>query len=253
MAVAARLLPLLLALATLPVAPALAQSPAIQAPTSQAPATAPAAPPAGAPVACPARDARIRLAIVDPPPVIDSTVSSAALQARTGRVASAGSHHLGLTTSSVEWQSELNATYRQGPNGQICAVPAQVVLTLVQQEHRVELAAELPVEGCLWRAVLAHERRHVAVNKRTLRQAAAEARAAAEAWALAARARGATVEEAMTSLQAGLRRAIEPSLASMAAARGRAHQQIDSAEEYRRLSSICTADQAALRARLRAP
>jgi hypothetical protein len=126
-----------------------------------------------------------------------------------------------------------------------------VVLVLAQTEHLVRIAHEIPRGTCLFRAVEAHERRHVAVNRRTLRAAAGRARRAAEAWAATAEGRGATEREAMAALQRGLRRAIEPAMAAMRAQRDAAHRGIDTEAEYRRLARICAADQRALRERLR--
>jgi hypothetical protein len=203
------------------------------------------------PPACPGAAPRVRLILLDPEPVLSGELGVDALHGETGQPRSVTLHHLGLTTSRVEWHSELETRYREGPGG-VCARPAQIGLTLVQTEHLVRIASEIPPGGCLWREVEAHERRHVAVNRRTLRVAAERARLAAEAWAARAEGRGATLDEAMASLQAGLRRAIEPALAGMRATREAEHRSIDSAGEYRRLSQVCPADQRRLRERLRA-
>jgi hypothetical protein len=224
-------------------ASALAQAP-------QAPAAAPQAPAAMAGPACPPRQPRIRLSVVDPEPVLDTSLGIDALHAETGRPRSATLHHLALTISRVEWHSEINAR-TLSTRGGVCATPDQVTLTLVQAEHLIRIAEEIPPGSCLFREVEAHERRHVAVNRRTLRTAAGRARAAAESWAASAAGRGATEQEAMAALQASLRRAIEPALAAMRARREAAHREIDAPAEYRRLARICPEDQRVLRERLR--
>jgi hypothetical protein len=187
--------------------------------------------------------------------VLSTDSGVVALHAETGRPRSATAHHLGLTTSRVEWLTRVDIRYTRArlPDGteRFCVVPAEVALTLSQAEHRIRIAREIAPEGCLFREVEAHERRHVAVNRRTLREAAAHARAAGQAWVRTAEARGATLEEAMASLRRGLREAIGPSLAAMRAARDRGHGAIDSPAEYRRLGRVCPEDQAALRERLR--
>lgn len=188
--------------------------------------------------------------MIDPEPVLSHALGVDGLHDETGQPRSATLHHLGLTTSRVEWQSEIETRYRSGAGG-VCARPATVVLNLVQTEHLVRIAHEIPPGGCLDREVTAHELRHVAVNRRTLREAAGRARAAAAAWAARAEGRGATLEEAMGSLQFGLRQAIEPALAAMRDARERAHQAIDSLAEYRRLSRVCQGEQRLLREALR--
>lgn len=195
---------------------------------------------------------QVRLEVLDPAPVESGALSVDELHRETGQPRSATLHHLGLTTSRVEWQSEIETRYRSTEGG-VCARPAVVTLNLVQTEHLVRIAREIPAGGCLWREVLAHERRHVAVNRQTLRQAGARARTAAIAWGARAEGRGATLDEAMGQLQQGLRRAIEPALAAMRAAREAAHREIDSEAEYRRLSRICLEDQRVLRGPLRPP
>lgn len=210
-----------------------------------------AALPAGAAPACPSVKARIRVSVTDPEPVLSTTLGIDALHARSGRPRSASVHHLALTSSRVEWQGEIDARTATGRGG-VCARPERVVLVLAQTEHLVRIAHEIPRGTCLFREVEAHERRHVAVNRRTLHAAASRARSAAEAWAATAEGRGATEREAVAALQRGLRHAIEPAVASMRAARDTAHRGIDTEAEYRRLSRVCPADQRALRERLRA-
>jgi hypothetical protein len=210
-----------------------------------------AAGPARAQGGCPPAEPRLRLSVVDPEPVVGHELGIDALHGETGQPRSETLHHLGLTTSRVEWQSEIETRYRSTAGG-VCAVPARVTLTLVQTEHLLRIARELPEGSCLYREVLAHERRHVAVNRRTLRAAAERARGAAEAWAARAEGRGATLEEAMASLQQGLRRALEPSLAGMRKAREAGHRGIDTAAEYQRLARVCPGDQRLLREGLRA-
>lgn len=203
---------------------------------------------------CPARQPRIRLSVVDPEPARRTDRGIDALHVATGRARGPTVHHLALTTSRVEWRSQLGArtTTRPGPHPHtVCAVPERVTLTLVQSEHVVRIARELAPGTCLYRAVAAHEARHVAVNRRTLQAAGTQAREAATAWAAAAEGHGATEAAAMATLQRELRRAVEPALAAMRVERDAAHGAIDTPEEYRRLGQVCPADQRVLRAKLR--
>lgn len=206
--------------------------------------------PAGAAPACPPARVQVRVAVTDPEPALSTRLGIDALHAKSGRPRSATVHHLALTSSRVEWQGEIDARTMAGRGG-ACARPERVLLTLAQTEHLVRIAHEIPRGTCLFRAVEAHERRHVAVNRRTLRAAAARARRAAGAWAAGAEGRGATEREAVAALQRGLRHAIEPAMAAMRAQRDAAHRAIDTEAEYRRLARICPADQRALRERLR--
>jgi len=202
--------------------------------------------------ACPDGEPRVSLALVDPPPRLSTDQGVAALHAESGAPRSATRHQLGLTASRVEWRSEIETRWREGPGG-ICAAPGRITLQLAQTEHQIRIAREIPRGGCLFRAVEAHERRHAAVNQETLRHAAAEMRRAAEGWAARAEGRGPTVDAAVAALQAGLRESIEPALAAMRRAREAAHAAIDTPDEYLRLSRICAEDQAVLRGRLSRP
>ncbi|MBW8271057.1 hypothetical protein [Caldovatus aquaticus] len=217
-----------------------------------APAAAAAAAAPGRPVpACPPRAPRVRVAVEDPEPTLLGDAGVDALHGRTRTPRTAQVHHLAVTTSRVDWRSEITAHYARAPGGgPVCAVPAVVALHLVHAEHVIRLAREIPEGGCLWREVLAHEWRHVAVNRRALRAAAQRLRTAAEAWAARASARAPEVEGAVAALQEQLRRAIEPALAAMRAERERGHRAIDTRAEYGRLARVCPEDQAVLDERI---
>jgi len=200
---------------------------------------------------CPAGPVRLRVTIVDPPAELSTTGDLAALRDAAGPSPGATLRHLALTASRVEWRGEIETRDRTLPGG-VCATPAAVTLALVQTEHRIRIAREIPRGSCLFRALEAHERRHVAVNQATLRQAAGQARQAAAAWASQAEGHGATAEAAAAALQQGLRQAIAPALDRLREARDLAHGAIDSDAEYARLGRICPADQQRLRPALRA-
>jgi hypothetical protein len=151
----------------------------------------------------------------------------------------------------VEWRSEITVRSRGPQGGPVCAVPTEIRLRLLHAEHSIRLARELPRNGCLANEVLAHERRHVEVNRRTLREAAAELRNVARAWAARAEVRAPDVNAAATALQDELSRAVEPVLEKLRAAREAGHAAIDTTEEYRRLGRVCPEDQRRLRAALR--
>lgn len=204
----------------------------------------PACPPRGAPV--------LRVTLQDPEPRLLPPVPAAQLGAQSGaQEAQAHLHHLGLTVSRVEWRSEITVRSRGAAGGPVCGVPAEIRLSLVHAEHAIRLAREIPRDGCLAREVLAHERRHVEVNRRTLREAAEELRGIARAWAERAEARAADPGQAAAALQDDLSAAVEPVLARLRAAREAGHAAIDTPEEYRRLGRVCPGDQRRLRATLR--
>ena len=202
--------------------------------------------------ACPAGIvASLTVELSDPEPRILPPIRAAALGAEAGMAASSEfPHHLGVTVSRVEWRAELTARGRGPEGGPVCAVPTAIRIRLDHAEHSIRLAREVPRDGCLAREVLAHERRHAELNRRTLRAAAEELRHAARAWAARAEARAPDVGAAAVLLQDDLGRALEPVLERLRAAREAGHAQIDTPEEYRRLSRLCPEDQRRLRAAL---
>lgn len=204
--------------------------------------------------ACPPREPRVVVQVLDPEPVVSAERGMDELHAMTGNPRTAAARHLGLTSARAEWQTEirLRLDARRPAEGPVCAVPDRVTITLALAEHVTRIARELPESGCLFQEVAAHERRHVAVNRATLRDAAVRTRAAAEAWARTAEGHGATAEQAAEALRDGLRRAIEPAMAAMRAAQARRHAAIDTLNEYRRLARICPEDQQVLAERVRA-
>ncbi len=205
-------------------------------------AAEPECPPTGPP--------RVEVSLDDPEPSLDLGTGMDALRAEASAPRGAAFRHLGSTTSQVGWQSELEARVVSGA-GRVCARPERVSISLRHVEHRVRIARELRRGGCLYRETDAHERRHVSVNRATLRRAAAEAEAAARSWAASAVGRGATEEAAMAALREGLRRAVAPAIDAMQAAREAEHRDIDRPEEYQRLGRVCPDEQKAIGARLR--
>lgn len=199
---------------------------------------------------CPSSRPRVDVALEDPEPTLDLGSGMEALRAEDGAARNAAYRHLGVTTSRVDWQSEVEARV-ESSSGRACARPERVSIRLRHAEHSVRVARELPRGGCLFRETEAHERRHVSVNRATLRRTAAEVEAAARNWAASALGRGATEQSALASLQEGLRRAIAPAMDAMQAARDAAHREIDRPEEYQRLGRVCPDEQRALGERAR--
>ncbi|MBX9698467.1 MAG: hypothetical protein K2X74_03465, partial [Acetobacteraceae bacterium] len=170
-----------LALRRLPALAALLSALAATPAAAQDPAPGP--PPATCPRAG-AADLRVRIS--DPDPTLRTEAGIDALHALTGRPRTHLARHLALTTSRIEWLTAVRARVtRLAAEGvaEYCAVPAEISITLEQQEHLIRIAREVPEGGCLFAEVEAHERRHVTVNRDALRRAARHARTAAEAWA----------------------------------------------------------------------
>jgi hypothetical protein len=127
------------------------------------------------------------------------------------------------------------------PGGVLRPAGAGVRSTLRHAEHRVRIAGELPRGSCLYRETEAHERRHVAVNRATLRRGRAEAEAAARRWAAFAVGRGHGAI-GLAALREDLRRAITPAIDASSGA-GRRAPRIDAPEEYERLGRVCPDEQ----------
>lgn len=199
---------------------------------------------------CPRTSPRVEVALDDPEPSFDFGSGMDALRAEADAPRSAANRHLGVTTSRVEWQSEIEARLVSA-SGRVCARPERVSLTLRHAEHRVRIARELPRGSCLFRETEAHERRHVSANRAALRRAASEAEVVAQRWATSAIGRGATEQSALAALREDLRRALEPAIEAMQAAREAAHREIDRPEEYERLGRVCPDEQKALGERQR--
>lgn len=194
----------------------------------------------------------VNLDLVDPEPRLLPPLSARQLRIEAGGSADGPfPHHLGLTVSSVEWRSEITVRSRGAQGEPVCAVPAELRIRLLHAAHTIRLAREVPPGGCLAAEVLAHERRHAEVNRRTLREAATELRALARAWAARAETRAPDVNTAAIALQEELGQVLEPALARLRAAREAGHAAIDTPEEYQRLSRVCPEDQRRLRQALR--
>lgn len=209
-----------------------------------------AAPAAAAAPECPTTSPRVEVALHDPEPTLDLKGGMDALRAEADAPRNAAHRHLGSTTSRVEWQSEIGALIGSA-SVRVCARPERVSLNIRHAEHDVRIARELRRGSCLFRETEAHERRHVAANRATLRRAAAEVEVAARRWAASAVGRGATEQSAMEALREDLRRALAPAFEAMQAARDAAHREIDRPEEYERLGRVCPGQQKALRERPR--
>ncbi len=241
--------PFALLLLLLPAAAAAQPAPEAATPEPAPPAAAPAPQPAAA---CPPRGTPVvQVEVRDRQPRVLPPMPARTLRSQAGGAVDGDfPHHLGLTVFSGESRSEITVRTQANEAG-ACALPAEVRLSLVTTEHSIRLAREVPAGSCLAREVLAHERRHAEVNRRTLREAAGDLRATARAWAARAESRAADAGAAALVLQDELTRAIEPVLERLRTTRERGHSAIDASAEYQRLSRVCPEDQRKLRVALR--
>lgn len=185
----------------------------------------------------------IRITIEDPEPTIDLSRDVAGLHAVTGRpppsVLAGASNTLGVTSVRMAWRADLDTAERGG-----CARPRAVRVVLRHSDHVVRIAREVG-KACLFDQVMAHEQRHVAVNRAALTGAEAPLRAALGEWWSGAGAASRDV------LRQSLRQVLDRTMEEVVARRDSAHAAIDNPMEYRRMSRVCPADQVRLRAALR--
>lgn len=111
-----------------------------------------------------------RVAISAPQVVLDHSRSLDQLDARRSH---AGWRTTGIT--SYELESAFSATFEFQPigNGRGCLRPSAISPRLKVLKHVIYIAREFPKGSCEYRSVLAHERRHAAINTE-LRNAFAE-------------------------------------------------------------------------------
>jgi hypothetical protein len=205
--------------------------------------------------ACPMRSTaspQVEVVILNPQPRLSRDTTVSALHGLSGQPQRANFHHLGVTVLRMEWRGEVQLSVATDPQG-ICAVVTRVRVTLAHVGHRILIAREIPQGGCLYQEVETHERRHVAANRRALREAVAPVGRALEAWAANAETRAATAEAAREALLSGLQATMTPLIAAVQERRDVANRAIDSPEEYRRIAQSCGVDQLRLQDRLRNP
>ncbi len=191
--------------------------------------------------------------MVDDPPVTqDFSRPFAELHRRAGTRPPnprGGQLHLGLTIVGLSFGTEMGFEMTSGLAG-VCLRPRTIRLTIRHTLHHVMIASEVPAGGCLFQEVLAHEMRHVAVNRQTLATYAPRVREAASRWAAGAVARGGDAQMLAGSLRDQLGAAVKPVLDRLNAARRSQQAAIDSPEEYRRLAASCFADHVRIRSLL---
>lgn len=200
----------------------------------------------------PPRAPQVELVVDDPPVTQDFSQPFAALHRRTGARPPdprGGQLHLGLTIVGLAFNSEINFEMTSGLAG-VCLRPRTIRLTLRHSLHQVMIASEVPRGSCLFQEVLAHEMRHVAVNRQTLATYAPRVREAAVQWAAGAVARGGDAQMLAVSLRDQLGAAVKPVLDRLNATRRSQQAAVDSPEEYRRLSASCFADHVRIRSQL---
>lgn len=204
------------------------------------------APPAGAQTsACPpmAR-ATLSLDIVLAPIQRDDGLSIAQLARQPGRApgpaGSARGHVLGLTQARYGEQSQVSALFQPMGDGSFCASPKTLTVSFGFQQRVVLIARDLPPASCIFREVLEHEMKHVAVDEALLRDFAPLVRRRLDdVAAQLAPVRARSQNQAMQAFRRSLDSAMRATMQEFGQERDRRQAQVDTAEEYERVSKSC--------------
>lgn len=147
---------------------------------------------------------------------------------------------LGLSTVRFGFISEIGAFFSLGPNATVCGRVNMLKISFGYQERMVLVARELPKDSCIHGEVLAHEMKHVAVDDALLAEYADTVRKRLEGFVAGL---GPTVSRsqnhAMTVMRGQVDRELESLNREFSRERDRRQMQIDTLEEYRRVSDSC--------------
>jgi hypothetical protein len=159
---------------------------------------------------------------------------------RPGPANSSRAHVLGLTLAQYGDRSQIGTAYQQvGPRA-FCAGAKSLEVTFGFQERTVLVASELPRNSCIHREVLAHEMKHIAVDEKLLREFGPTIRRRLEA--VAARAgsvRASTQQQALAAARRPFDMEMRALFREFGQKRDRLQAQVDSSEEYERVSRSC--------------
>jgi hypothetical protein len=175
-----------------------------------------------------------------PRPTIDATLSLKAI----GRLTRIEFHQMALGATASREVAFALITLRSvaSPRGGICAYATRVTLTLGLTARAIHIASDFAgTEPCVYDLILAHEKRHVALDDRIMKAAAASLRRNAArrfddidgVW-------GSDPEAARDALQRRIEAGEDELRAEIEAVRIEAHAaQIDTPQERHRLVAAC--------------
>jgi hypothetical protein len=165
--------------------------------------------------------------------------------AASSLAAAAGHKHvpLGLTEVKTRFTSSMESEVIRLRNGRYCASLRTLFVDFIFDDTTVYVATNLPRSSCIYREVLLHEYKHVEVDRQLLAQWRStlerEAQNAARTVGIIeARSQNELGEMMKAKLEPQLRRTFQQLLD----ARDRAQAQIDTREEYERVSRSCNGE-----------
>ncbi|AWK87196.1 hypothetical protein [Azospirillum thermophilum] len=203
--------------------------------------------PAHAAACRPGPPAQVKVDLQFAPLRTDLTKSVAQLGAMPGRAPGPAGvsqgHVLGLTQARYGEQSQLSAIFQAMPDGTVCAQPRALLVNFGIQQHVVLVARELPPDSCIYREVLAHEMRHVAVDQALVREFAPIVRRRLDdALAAAGPVHARSQQQALAAIRRPVEAALRSTIQEFGRERDRRQAEVDTREEYERVSRACNGE-----------
>ncbi|MBP2297998.1 hypothetical protein [Azospirillum picis] len=160
-----------------------------------------------------------------------------------GPVGTSTGHVLGLTLARYGEQSQVSALFKALGDGTYCAAPSAVAVTFGFQQRIVHVAREIPGASCLHGEVLAHEMRHVAVDETLLRDMLPQIRSRlTDVVGRMQPVRSRSQNQAMAAIRRPLETEMRRIMRDFGQERDRRQAQVDSVEEYERVSRVCNGE-----------
>ncbi len=182
----------------------------------------------------------------------DNNVDLAGLQNMAGQpnVATAGMREvpIGLTASSLKLDSSFEVTSQPMPHdGTVCARISRFDMRFGFDDTTVFVAREIVPYSCGYHEVVAHERRHMAIDRDIVNYYLPQIQGliAAELRRIGS-VRAVSAEAAEAHLRAAINGYLRSLGANVASVREEQQRAFDSPYEYQRLSSVCNGELASL-------
>lgn len=157
-----------------------------------------------------------------------------------GPAGQSGGRVLGLAHAKYGERSQIRAMFQIQPDGTVCGGADSITVTFGFEERRVYVARELPPGTCIHREVMNHEMKHVAVDERLLDEFLPQLERRLKATvSRIGTVRGRTQEQVMASIRRPIEATLRQLLDEFTRARDRRQAQVDTAEEYKRVTTAC--------------
>ena len=151
----------------------------------------------------------------------------------------------GITQGVVGMTDDVLFKWQELVLGGFCLYPTGVTVT-VTYDATVHIATEYPRGSCRYAETEKHEQRHVRADEDVLKQELPGMRATAEAWAAGGSSPGpfdkAQLETMRNLMAVKLKDALERDMIRIDQARSARQREIDTPQEYERLSRACPAE-----------